>query len=218
MPCIEGLIISAGFSGRMKQFKPLLNIDGVPFLLGIILKLSRVCRKIRVITGYRVDEIERAVEQWFSQPPDKSWLETAGVPEISWADISQKISLTLNPDYPKGMFTSLQTGLRQVRDCDWTLYHFVDQPQIPPEFYLSFTGRLNSNANWIQPRYRGRGGHPLLLHRSVFGEIIRADAGSSLHTLSRSPVFRKAFWDCPFAEVLQNFNTPADVVNTGEIE
>lgn len=216
--CIEGIILSAGFSGRMKQFKPLASIGGVPFLLGIILKLSRVCRKIRVVTGYRTDEIQQALEQWFSQPPEKSWLDAAGIPENFWSDIRQKVTLIFNPDYRKGMFTSLQTGLRQVRDCDWALYHFVDQPQIPPEFYLSFAGRLNSSANWIQPRYRGRGGHPLLLHRSVFGEILRAGTDSTLHTLSQLPVFRKVFWDCPFAEVLHNFNTPTDVVNRGEMK
>ena len=60
---INGLVISAGLSGRMGKFKPLLSYKGKSFIQNIVLKLSSVCDKVIVVTGFKDKLIEENVNQ-----------------------------------------------------------------------------------------------------------------------------------------------------------
>ncbi|MDZ7765978.1 MAG: nucleotidyltransferase family protein [Melioribacteraceae bacterium] len=51
---LTGIILSAGLSGRMKAFKPLLKLpNGKTFIQSIVEKLSGVCDEIIVVTGFK---------------------------------------------------------------------------------------------------------------------------------------------------------------------
>ncbi|OGB69163.1 MAG: hypothetical protein A2Y94_07730 [Caldithrix sp. RBG_13_44_9] len=208
---IEALIISAGYSSRMNDFKPLMKFNGLPFLLNIILKLYRHCEKVHVVTGYRTEDIEEVLAEWLNRQPAAGFFDSGHLSEKEWFSLKDIVHYIYHPDYDKGMFSSLQAGLAFCQKADWILYHFVDQPHIPGSFYDAFTQQISTDFNWIQPCYQQRKAHPLLLHQSLFPVILRENPSGSLYQISRNPGIKKKMWDCPYPQILQNFNSPSDL-------
>lgn len=184
---ITGLIIAAGFSGRMGAFKPLMKIEGKPFVNLIINKLLEVCQCVTVVTGFNSDEVTAAVTGEFA---------------------ASNVKIVFNPDFGKGMFTSLQAGLKSRNDADWIIYHFVDQPSLPPKFYTEFVSQIDPDYDWIQPAFKKRNGHPLLISSKLAGAIEGMPADSNLRKLADFTEVRKKIWQCDFEEVLQDIDTP----------
>ena len=60
---INGIIINARKTGRMKMFKSLIGYSGNSFIRNITLKLNSICDKIIVVTGYQSYEVEENVNQ-----------------------------------------------------------------------------------------------------------------------------------------------------------
>ena len=114
---IYSIILSAGLSGRMGKFKPLVEYKGKSFIYNIILKLNLVCDKIIIVTGFKEEDLKNRIIGDLSTDDQ--------------AEVKKKILFIQNENYKKGMFTSLQTGLIGAKVCDWILYHFVDQPGLP---------------------------------------------------------------------------------------
>ena len=142
---IYGIVISAGLSGRMGTFKPLLTYKGKSFIQNIILKLNSVCDNIIIVTGYRASDIEVNINQISIEAP---------------------VKFTFNRNYEKGMFTSLKTGLSNVDKCDWVLYHFVDQPGLPQKFYpMNLLNKLIVNIIGYNHLLEKQNGHPILINK-----------------------------------------------------
>lgn len=87
------VVIAAGLSSRMGDFKPLLNIGERPALYRLFdtIRASDIDR-IVVVTGHEGEIIKDAIRKYGS-----SCIETIH-----------------NPDYEKGMFGSIQTGVRHI--------------------------------------------------------------------------------------------------------
>ena len=186
------MILSAGFSGRMQKFKPLLDYEGKSFVQNIMIQLSPVCDKIIIVTGYKADEIKE---------------------NILLQKNKIRYELVFNPDYERGMFTSLQAGIRAVKDADWILHHFVDQPGLPKTFYSDFIKQIDEYHNWIQPSIKGEKGHPILIHNELFKLITDADINSNLRNVSRNSIVKKKFWECKYKEIFQDIDTEEDYKN-----
>jgi molybdenum cofactor cytidylyltransferase len=189
---VYGLIISAGLSGRMKKFKPLINYKDKTFLQNITIKLYEVCDKVIIVTGYKSDNIKKSIEQ---------------------LNYKGRYELVFNPDYEIGMFTSLQAGIRKATEADWILYHFVDQPGLPQSFYSDFIQQVDNNHNWIQPSVDGEKGHPILIHSELFEIVINASNDSNLREVSRDSIIKKKFWECNYREIFQDIDTEEDYLN-----
>ena len=188
-PIIYGLVLSAGLSGRMRNFKPLLRYKGKSFIQNIILRLDSVCDKIIIVTGFKAIEVEENVNQ---------------------LNIHSKIEFEHNVNFEKGMFTSLQAGLTKLIECNWILYHFVDQPGLPGEFYKKFVEQVDDKYNWIQPAINNRGGHPILIHKSLTQTILSASVDSNLRAISNAKMVKKKFWECSYEEIFQDIDTEND--------
>jgi molybdenum cofactor cytidylyltransferase len=186
---IHGLILSAGLSGRMGKFKPLLTYKGKSFIQNIVLKLNSVCYKIIVVTGYKASEVEENVNQ---------------------LNLPSKIEFVFNSEYETGMFTSLQAGLAKALESDWIIYHFVDQPGLPEDFYKEFVKQIDDKHNWIQPKIKEQKGHPILIKKDLFQTIINAPLNSNLRLFSNHPIVKKKFWECGYAEIFQDIDTEED--------
>ncbi|MFZ0392010.1 MAG: nucleotidyltransferase family protein [Calditrichia bacterium] len=197
---VDAIILSAGLSSRMNAFKPLLVLGEHNFLHNIILKTAPVCRRVHVVCGYRAEELKKNYLQWSEN--------------IAF-QYRQSVQFIDNPDYRKGMFTSLQAGIAAARRADWVLYHFVDQPHLPPEFYPAFIAAAGRTADWLQPVFRQKRGHPILLRNTLFKTILTASADENLKSLSRKLAIQKYDWDCPFPQILEDFDTPQDLKKFG---
>ena len=95
LPVFDALITAAGFSSRMGDFKPLMEISGKKNILRQIetFRLAGI-RRILVVTGFRGEEIREAVKE---------------------AGFSEWVAFAENPDYgTTEMFDSLRIGFRAL--------------------------------------------------------------------------------------------------------
>lgn len=86
-----------------------------------------------------------------------------------------------NPKWEQGMLTSLQAGLRAVpKSCDAALFTLVDHPAVEPS---TIAALLQTTEPIAIPRTQGKRGHPVLLHRSLFDEVLREPATSQVRDI-----------------------------------
>lgn len=193
---IYGIILSAGLSGRMKMFKPLTNYKDKTFLNNIIIKLDNVCDEIIIVTGFNSDVLKTETIKSLN--------------DDNQPEVLKKIKFVLNDSFQKGMFTSLQKGISEANNCDWILYHFVDQPGLPENFYLDFIKQADCNYNWIQPINKEQKGHPILLGKQLFDLVANSSPDSNLREISKSPTVKKKYWECSYMEIFQDVDTDED--------
>ena len=151
---IAAVVLSAGESSRMGRPKALLPINGQTFIEQIVtaLKQSSI-GKLIVVLGHNADELRRSIEPL-------------------------GIEILVNPDYQRGQLSSLQVAVRQLEsqtDCDAMLVHLVDHPYIDARLINVMIERFYQGGKLIVvPCHRGKRGHPVILSRRLFGELLKA--------------------------------------------
>lgn len=191
----DGLLIAAGFSSRMGKPKALLLQDGLPFAIVILKKMILICDKIVVVLGHSSEKIKRELQVFINKSDE----------------LKLRVKFVTNENFEKGMLSSLKYGLNAELNSKWLLYHFVDQPGLPEEFYQEFTTQIENNYDWIQPGYNSKKGHPLLLQCSIFNSILELPDNSSLKEISMNNKTKKKFWDCKYEEILLDIDYPSDL-------
>ena len=198
----SGLLIASGLSSRISGFKPLLQYEGKSFLFTIIEKMLAALSNIVIVVGHEhlllLHELETHFNSSLQKLNNKLW------------QIDSRITILFNENYQKGMFTSLQLGTKQLKDSDWILYHFIDQPNIPKEFYSEILKEHDSSVNLIQPVFVGRSGHPILFDKKVSSKIIDADYSSNLREIQKDESLIRGFWNCNYSEILEDIDTDDD--------
>lgn len=188
---INGLLISAGLSGRMGAFKPLMQFNGETFVNCVTQKLLRICDHVIVVTGFQREKVE----------------------SVCRLQSTEKIVCVFNPNYEIGMFTSLKAGIEHLRNSNWVLYHFVDQPFFADEFYDEMILQISDNYDWVQPVHNGNEGHPVIFNKKIIDIIAESSLDSNLRIIRDLPSIRKNYWICDYPEVLKDFDTPEDLEN-----
>jgi molybdenum cofactor cytidylyltransferase len=148
---IAGLILAAGESSRMGTPKATLAYRGRTFLEWIVETLrSAGIERIVVVLGHRAWEIQALVK-------------------------SEAIEVVINPDYRSGQTSSLQTGLRALAsdDPEAFLLCLVDHPAISAGTVRGIVSAFREgDAPVVIPTYHGRRGHPVLIARRLFEELL----------------------------------------------
>jgi molybdenum cofactor cytidylyltransferase len=148
---IAGLILAAGESTRMGTPKATLAYRGRTFLELIAQTLREGgLERIVVVLGHQAEDIQRQVK-----------LETAQV--------------VINPDYRSGQTSSLQAGLRALiaDELDAVILCLVDYPAVSAETVRRIVATFRQcGAPVVIPTYQGRRGHPVLIGRQVFEELL----------------------------------------------
>jgi len=148
---IAGLILAAGESSRMGTPKATLAYRGRTFLEWIVETLrSAGIERIVVVLGHRAWEIQALVK-------------------------SEAIEVVINPDYRSGQTSSLQTGLRALAsdDPEAFLLCLVDHPAISAGTVRGIVSAFREGDDPVViPTYHGRRGHPVLIARRLFEELL----------------------------------------------
>ena len=198
----SGLLIASGLSSRISGFKPLLQYERRSFLITIVEKLLAALSNIVIVVGHEhlllLHELETHFNSSLQKLNNKLW------------QIDSRITILFNENYQKGMFTSLQLGTKQLKDSDWILYHFIDQPNLPKEFYSEILKQHDSSVNLIQPVFMRRSGHPILFDKRISSKIIDADYSSNLREVLNDESLIKRFWNCDFPEIFEDIDTDDD--------
>lgn len=193
------VILAAGLSSRMKEFKPLLPVDGRPAIDGLAETLhSAGIRDIVVVTGHRREELEETIRR-------------LGLIE------------SFNADFERGMFSSIRSGLAKAGEAFPGKKAFflmpVDCPLItirvlrelmtaadaaeasaaggleapaaenggaPGEGSPSASGASapNAGARFFVPTFEGKKGHPLLIPAEQIPEITGYDGPGGLKAIT----------------------------------
>ena len=148
---IGALIVAAGMSSRMGDFKPMLSIGSISVAQRVVATLSQAgVSKIVMVTGYNATALERHL---------------AG----------NGIIFLRNENYQTTqMFDSVKIGLSYLLDkCDRVLFTPVDVPLFTAKTVKAI---LDSPAPLVVPVCQGEQGHPILIANGLIPEIL-ADSG-----------------------------------------
>ncbi len=148
---IGALIVAAGMSKRMGEFKPMLSIGSISVAQRVVATLSQAgVSKIVMVTGYNAVMLERHL---------------AG----------NGIIFLRNENYETTqMFDSVKIGLSYLRDkCDKVLFTPVDVPLFTAKTVKAI---LDSGAPLAVPMCESKQGHPILISKDLIPEIL-ADCG-----------------------------------------
>lgn len=159
---LNGLILAAGLSRRMGEFKPLLPLGKKTILETTIDSMLPHVERIVVVLGYRAEEIEARLAHY---PKDR-------------------LILVRNPEYETAdMLTSIKCGLREMPPCQAFYLLPGDMPNIDS---LTFK-RLKENAlpekSVIFPTIDGYRKHPPLIHYELIGDILNFSEDGGLRQL-----------------------------------
>ncbi|HHY91105.1 MAG TPA: NTP transferase domain-containing protein [Clostridiales bacterium] len=148
---VAGLILAAGYSSRMGDFKPLLPFGKENALLRQINAFRRAgVQDVCVVVGHHAERLIPVVENAGAQ-----WV--------------------LNSDYHKGMFSSVQTGVRKLAGlgCGGFFLLPVDYPLIRWWIIRVLQHTYQKEDKKIfYPCFRREKGHPPLISADYIEEII----------------------------------------------
>jgi CTP:molybdopterin cytidylyltransferase MocA len=181
---IAAIILAAGKSERMGRPKALLKLSSQTFLERILDTVTAcgIDRPI-VVAGHHYNEI---------------------------AEAFPSLSLTLNPDYERGMSTSVQAGIRALPSGVTAAGVFlVDHPLVGQDTVLALVKRLQPGQITL-PLFGDRRGHPVFFGCELFPEILALLPDQGLNVVVRRDPARLVEVPVSSSSVLEDVDTPED--------
>lgn len=182
------VIVAAGMSSRMGDFKPMLNIGSISIAQRVIATLQQGGVKyIVVITGYQAAMLERHLA-------------------------NQGVVFLRNEKYETTqMFDSAKIGFDYLKDkCDRILFTPVDIPL----FTASTVKRLlKSKESLVFPRCGGNTGHPIMLHSDLIPTILSDNGEGGLKGTFERIGVPAAYIDVDDQGILHDADTPSEYEN-----
>ncbi len=194
MAC-AGLILAAGEGRRAGGPKALLKLEGKTFLEIAIGHLRQAgLDPVVAVLGARAGEIRKVVDR-------------------------QGALLADNPDWPRGMFSSLQVGLRALAaeqrgepGPEGVVVSLVDHPFVQCSTIRRLLESFDpAEVDALLPRHRGRSGHPVLLGRRVLDAVLEADRDATLRDLLFQKGVRVKRLEVDDPGILKNINRAQDL-------
>ncbi len=185
---IAALILCAGRSSRMGDFKPLLPLGRDNFIERIIGLYRGVgIEDIVVVCGHEAQLV---------------------MPELTRLGVS----FVKNQHYDQGMFSSIQTGVRQLGGQSLAFFlQPADIPFVQPDTIQSLIAAFsNGETDICRPCYLGKHGHPPLISLALSGPILEfAEAGGMRALLARYAEKSRDV-QCNDPGILLDIDTPED--------
>lgn len=152
-PRLAAVILAAGYSSRMAGgFKPLLPIGGRSALArAIALFREAGVAEIAVVVGHRAGGLAPLVRR-------------------------EGAACVVNPRYAEGMYSSVVAGIGALDPgVEGCFLLPVDVPLVRPFTVRRLAASFRSDRAAVFPTFVGRRGHPPLIGRRLFGEILAGD-------------------------------------------
>lgn len=186
---VAALVVAAGMSSRMKAFKPLLEINTKTLIETLITTLRAAgVEEILVITGNRADDLESVLAR----------MGAGYIRNEKYAETS--------------MFDSARLGFERLRErCEAVFFLPADVPLfMPHSLRMMLEVRANTGAPIVQPRYKGKRGHPLLIADTCFLHILGHDGSNGLRGAIDSIADSVTEIDLPDPGLVMDADTPED--------
>jgi CTP:molybdopterin cytidylyltransferase MocA len=187
-PVISALILAAGYSSRMGQFKPLLPLDGKPAIESTIATFRNAgITRISVVTGHEAAQLQPVLK-------------------------NLNIAIVHNPDYASGMYSSVQAGIRSFsEDVDACFLLPADIPLVRPRTVNTIAQHYAlSRTPIIYPTFQGKCGHPPLIANCLFAEVLSGNGEGGLCALLQRHATDASKVEVLDEGILLDMDTPQD--------
>ena len=157
------VILAAGYSSRMKEFKPLLSIGDQTIADRVISLFQKHDVDVILVTGWRSDELVDGIT-------------------------SDTITIAENPDYKKGMLSSIQAGVDHLQSHHRSFFVMpVDIPLVRESTIRRLLDHTEENpGRIIYPVFDSRRGHPPLITSSLVPDVLNWSGEGGLDTILAS--------------------------------
>jgi molybdenum cofactor cytidylyltransferase len=186
---ISAIILAAGQSKRMGQPKMLLPWENTTVLGKVIETIQQAgVEDILVVTGGARDEVEKIAAK-------------------------NNARVIHNQDYATNdMLESIQLGLRgQKTQSEATLICLGDQPQVEERSVRDVCDVFCKNkSSIVVPSYQMRRGHPWLIARELWDEVLQMRAPKSMRDFLNAHKNEVLYVEYDSPSILQDLDTPAD--------
>lgn len=162
---VAGVVLAAGTSTRMGQNKLFMELAGETLVRRIVGRVSKAAvDPLIVVLGYQAERVQEAL---------------VGIPYRP----------VLNPDYPRGVNSSLRTGIQAVSETPVraAVVVLADMPFVTTAMIETLIDRYRrSDAPLVISDYGGVNAPPMLYDRSLFGELAASEGqGCGKHVVKR---------------------------------
>lgn len=186
---IAALILAAGQSRRMGRPKMLLPWGQLTVIEHVIdTFLSAGVQEVLVVTGGAREQVERATQFY-------------------------PVRRIYNPDYETGeMLSSLQMGLREMApEVEAVLVALGDQPQIRGGTVRQLLDAYSHKpSTLIVPSFQKRRGHPWLVQRTLWNELLSMDSSRSPRDFLNAHAGEIHYVEIDNPSILADLDTPQD--------
>ncbi len=185
---IGAVVLAAGESRRMGTQKLLLPF-GDTTILGAVVRTVQASRAGRTVVVLGADR-EAIRREWGSRDLD----------------------LVVNENYPLGMLTSIQAGLRALPpDAQAAVIVLGDQPFLASRVIDAVIAAYETGGKGIViPTFQGRRGHPVLIDVKYRDEVLAFDPADGLRRLMLAHAGDILEVDVADPDILRDLDTPED--------
>lgn len=164
---ISGLILAAGLSSRMGEFKPLMRLGEKTLIAhSIDSLLSGGAQSVTVVLGLRASEVQALLESAYDQG---------------------RLRFAVNPAYERtDMLASIKTGITALPPCDAFFLLPGDMPAVSQSTLAALVEAMkNTGKKVVIPTIDGRRKHPPLISASCADDIRAYDGQDGLRGIWR---------------------------------
>lgn len=129
-------------------------------------------------------------------------------------DDLEGVTLITNRARERGMFSSIQAGVREAGG-DPILVLPGDMPWVEPTTVAALLARYEEAEVIVSPRFNGKRGHPVVIPGKYQEEIVDAAEGVTLHEILRAHAEHRVDMDVYDRGVIRDVDVPADLGGDG---
>jgi len=194
---ISAIVLAAGISRRMGRPKMTLRWGEITVIGQVVSVLVRSgLQEIMVVTGGAQHQVETALQDF-------------------------PVDCVFNPGYSENeMMGSLQTGLSALSgDVNAAMVVLGDQPciqeQVVERLFEAYAG---TQADLIVPSYLMQRGHPWIVARSLWPEIMNLNPPETLRNFMKDHAEKIHYVSVNTATILGDIDTPGDYENQRPVD
>jgi len=179
MKDVAAILLAAGRSRRMGEFKPLLPFGDQTVNESCVKNLcaAGIDEAIVVVVGHRADDVREQLKGF-------------------------DVGFAYNPDPDSEMSVSIAVGVEKISPhVKAILIALVDHPAVPPSVITQLIDEWRrGDARLVQPEYKGRGGHPVLIDLTYRAALRNLDPQRGLRSLfeTHRAEVRRLIVDSPY--------------------